>query len=153
MKDLYEEIILDHARFPRNLRIIPDAGILKGHNTLCGDKLELYIKTLTFHNDSSSLDIIDDISYIGNGCALFTASSSLMTEIIKDLSYSDATKLANNFIDMIINGNIYNFKTLNVFENVNKYPVRIKCVTLPWRTLLSFLHPCCMGENFIVSTE
>ncbi len=152
MHDLYQEMILDHSRSPRNLRKIDNASMLLGHNVLCGDKLELYIKTLVFTSDSN-LEVIDDISFIGSGCALFTASTSLMTECVKDLSYKDAIKLANDFIDMLKNGTNYNFKKLCVFENVNKYPIRVKCVSLPWQTLLSSLNLCCMGNDFKISTE
>ena len=145
IKDLYQEIIVDHNRNPRNFGIINDADkIIEGFNPLCGDKLKLYLKTEGKN--------IADISFDGSGCAISVASASLMTDAMKGKSINDAELLFNSFHNLITNENGADEKSLGklaVLAGVKDFPARVKCATLCWHTL----HSAITGDKETVSTE
>ena len=145
IKDLYQEIIVDHNRNPRNFGIINDADkIIEGFNPLCGDKLKLYLKTEGQN--------ITDISFDGSGCAISVASASLMTDAMKGKSINDAELLFNSFHNLITNENGADGKSLGklaVLAGVKDFPARVKCATLCWHTL----HSAITGDKETVSTE
>ena len=145
IKDLYQEIIVDHNRNPRNFGIIDNADkIIEGFNPLCGDKLKLYLKTEGQN--------IADISFDGSGCAISVASASLMTDAMKGKSINDAELLFNSFHNLITNENGADGKSLGklaVLAGVKDFPARVKCATLCWHTL----HSAITGDKETVSTE
>ena len=145
IKDLYQEIIVDHNRSPRNFGVIDDADkILEGFNPLCGDKLKLYIKT-DGHN-------INDIAFDGSGCAISIASASLMTDAMKNKSIDEAESLFNEFHALITTEEKFDSKhlgKLTVLAGVKDFPGRVKCASLCWHTL----HSALMGDNKSVTTE
>ena len=145
IKDLYQEIIVDHNRNPRNFGIIDNADkIIEGFNPLCGDKLKLYLKTEGQN--------ITDISFDGSGCAISVASASLMTDAMKGKSINDAELLFNSFHELITNENGADEKSLGklaVLAGVKDFPARVKCATLCWHTF----HSALIGDNKPVTTE
>ena len=145
IKDLYQEIIVDHNRNPRNFGIIDNADkIIEGFNPLCGDKLKLYLKTEGQN--------IADISFDGSGCAISVASASLMTDAMKGKSINDAKLLFNSFHELITNENGVDEKSLGklaVLAGVKEFPARVKCATLCWHTL----HSALIGDDKAVTTE
>ncbi|MAJ91125.1 MAG: SUF system NifU family Fe-S cluster assembly protein [Legionellales bacterium] len=145
IKDLYQEIIVDHNRNPRNFGAIDDAdNIMEGFNPLCGDRLKLYIKT--------EGQIISNIAFDGTGCAISVASASLMTDAMKGKSINNAEILFNNFHELITNDNAVDEESLGklaVLAGVKDFPGRVKCATLCWHTL----HSAIMGDKKTVSTE
>ena len=145
IKDLYQEIIVDHNRNPRNFGIIDNADkIIEGFNPLCGDKLKLYLKTEGQN--------IADISFDGSDCAISVASASLMTDAMKGKSINDAELLFNSFHNLITNENGADGKSLGklaVLAGVKDFPARVKCATLCWHTL----HSAITGDKETVSTE
>ena len=145
IKDLYQEIIVDHNRNPRNFGAIDDAdNIMEGFNPLCGDRLKLYIKT--------EGQIISNIAFDGTGCAISVASASLMTDAMKGKSINNAEILFNNFHELITNDNAVDEESLGklaVLAGVKDFPGRVKCATLCWHTL----HSAITGDKETVSTE
>jgi len=145
IKDLYQEIIVDHNRNPRNFGAIDNAdNIMEGFNPLCGDRLKLYIKT--------EGQIISNIAFDGTGCAISVASASLMTDAMKGKSINNAEILFNNFHELITNDNAVDEESLGklaVLAGVKDFPGRVKCATLCWHTL----HSAIMGDKKTVSTE
>ncbi len=132
--DLYQEIILDHSKRPRNCHTMLDAtGTAQGFNPLCGDKLELYLKV----EDG----IVKDASFVGSGCAISTASASLMTESLKGKTREDALQMLEKFHDLLTTDSPVTSELgkLVVFCGVKDYPARVKCATLAWHTLKSAL--------------
>jgi nitrogen fixation protein NifU and related proteins len=146
LKDLYQEVIIDHNRSPRNFGKLenPDRT-LEGFNPLCGDRLTLYLK---MDNDQ-----IDDIRFDGSGCAISVASASLMTDAMKGKSAEEAEDIFNNFHELVTTdgGNADSDKLgkLAALAGVREYPTRVKCATLCWHTLHSALE----GSDTAVSTE
>ncbi|MAV61997.1 MAG: SUF system NifU family Fe-S cluster assembly protein [Candidatus Pelagibacter sp.] len=139
LKDLYQEIILDHGKNPRNLRRTDNFNKdAKGHNPLCGDKVHVFLKL----NENKK---IEDISFEGSGCAISMASASIMTDLVKEKEEEETKKLIKDFLDMIkeksnLTSNILDDdqKTkLMSLSGVKKYPMRVKCATLAWHTLTS----------------
>ena len=139
LKELYQEIILDHGKNPRNLKKSENFNKdAKGHNPLCGDKVHIFLKL----NENKK---IEDISFEGSGCAISMASASIMTDIVKDKEEKDVRNLTKDFLDMIkeksnLTSNILDDdqKTkLMSLSGVKKYPMRVKCATLAWHTLTS----------------
>jgi nitrogen fixation NifU-like protein len=133
--DLYQEIILDHSKRPRNCHAMTDAtGKAQGYNPLCGDKLELYLKV----EDG----IVKDASFVGSGCAISTASASLMTETLKGKTREEALKLLERFHELLTTESpvTNELGKLVVFCGVRDYPARVKCATLAWHTLKSALN-------------
>ena len=147
MRDLYQEVILDHSKRPRNFRVMPGAARkAEGYNPLCGDR-----ETVFLDLDG---DVLKDISFQGTGCAISTASASMMTESLKGKTRAQAEALFTRFHDLITgkNGGTAGgpeLGKLEVFSGVREYPVRVKCATLPWHTLKAALS----GEGAPVSTE
>jgi nitrogen fixation NifU-like protein len=142
--DLYQETILDHSKRPRNCHAMADADRkAEGYNPLCGDKLKLYVKM--------EGDIVRDASFEGSGCAISTASASLMTESLKGKTRTEALALLEKFHDLLTSDAEVGdgLGKLVVFCGVRDYPARVKCATLAWHTLKSALN----GADQPVSTE
>ena len=142
LKELYQEIILDHGKNPRNLRKTENfSKDAKGHNPLCGDKVHVYLKL----NENKK---IEDISFEGQGCAISMASASIMTDLVKGKEEFEVKEIVNDFLDMIkekdeLNNNILkdDDKTkLMCLSGVKQYPMRVKCATLSWHTLTSAIN-------------
>ena len=132
LRDLYQEVIFDHNRSPRNFRVIENPSReVEGFNPLCGDRLTLYLDI----DDG----VITDASFQGSGCAISTASVSLMTEIIKGKTEQEAEDLFKTFHDMTTGKdeevNLEAVGKLAVLAGVRQYPARVKCATLAWHTL------------------
>ena len=139
LKELYQEIILDHGKNPRNLRKTENFNKdAKGHNPLCGDKVHIFLKL----NDNKKLE---DISFEGQGCAISMASASIMTDLLKGKEEKEVKEIVTDFLEMIkekdeINTNLLkdDEKTkLMCLSGVKQYPMRVKCATLSWHTLTS----------------
>ena len=139
LKELYQEIILDHGKNPRNLRKTENFNKdAKGHNPLCGDKVHIYLKL----NENKK---VEDISFEGQGCAISMASASIMTDLIKGKEENDVKEIVSDFLEMIkekdqIKTNLLkdDEKTkLMCLSGVKQYPIRVKCATLSWHTLTS----------------
>lgn len=146
MKDLYQDVIVDHNRSPRNFGAMEDADrSLEGFNPLCGDRLTLYLKL--------DGDQISDIRFDGSGCAISVASASLMTEALKGKPLDEAEKVFNDFHTLLTaeqpDLDIERFGKLAALAGVRDYPSRIKCASLCWHTLHSLLE----GDHTPISTE
>lgn len=130
--ELYQELIIDHGRHPRNLKSMDDASVSQdGFNPLCGDKLTLFLKI--------DHDRIIDASFIGSGCAISVASSSLMTESLKGKTIAEAKKIFEAFHDLVTKGNASHENSLGklaALKGVHDYPARVKCATLAWQTMM-----------------
>jgi nitrogen fixation NifU-like protein len=136
LRDLYQEVILDHSKRPRNFRCIDGASNeAKGHNPLCGDRLTLWVDV----KDGA----IADIAFQGDGCAISKASASLMTEAVKGQTLAQTRHLFDEFHQLLTGpGDAEppeDLDKLAVFSGVREYPVRVKCATLPWHTLAAAL--------------
>ncbi len=130
--DLYMEVILDHNKNPRNNGTIDDhTNHADGHNPLCGDKVSL---DLIVENN-----VVKDIKFTGSGCAISTASSSILTEHIVGKETSEIRHLFEEFHELVTtdDSDTTNLGKLSVFEGVKKYPARVKCATLAWHTLIA----------------
>ncbi len=143
LRELYQEVILDHGRSPRNFRRPEDANRqAEGYNPFCGDQLTLYLSL-------SADDRIEDVAFEGKGCAISIASASLMTEILKGKTRSEAEALFENFHRMCTDeafdlfesetADPEAFERLQVLSGVREFPVRVKCATLAWHTLSAAL--------------
>ena len=139
LKELYQEIILDHGKNPRNLRKTANFNKdAKGHNPLCGDNVHIYLKL----NENKK---VEDISFEGSGCAISMASASIMTDLIKGKNEHEAKEIVEDFLEMIKEKDKLNNKILEENEKtklmclsgVKQYPMRVKCATLSWHTLTS----------------
>ena len=130
LREIYQQLILDHNKNPRNYGQIDTADrSADGHNSLCGDKVHV---DLQLHNDQ-----IQDVRFQGSGCAISKASASLMTEAIKGKTLSEAHVFFDDFQSMLTDGSdkTDHLGKLAVFAGVREYPARVKCATLPWHTL------------------
>jgi nitrogen fixation protein NifU and related proteins len=131
LSDLYQEVILDHNRRPRNFRVIDQASRQQeGYNPLCGDRLTLYV---TLDGDR-----ISDLAFQGSGCAISKASASLMTETLKGKTVAEARELFEKFHDMVTSSpdtEAEDLGKLSVLSGVREYPTRVKCASLAWHTL------------------
>ncbi len=147
LRDLYQEVILDHHKKPRNCRRIEEASChVQGYNPLCGDKCTVYVKM--------DGERISDVSFEGSGCAISTASASMMTEKLKGKTRAEAETLFREFQDMVTARDLdaeapEELGKLAVFAGVRQYPARIKCATLAWHTL----HAALEGSKETVTTE
>ena len=144
LQDLYQEVILDHNRRPRNFRVIEDGSSAEGFNPLCGDRITVYLKV---ENGT-----IKDVSFQGAGCAISKASASLMTESVKGKTIEEATALFERFQRMITgsaDSSTESLGKLTVLAGVRQFPVRVKCATLAWHTLRSAV----AAPGAVVSTE
>lgn len=135
LRNLYQELILDHSKHPRNFGEIEEATChANGHNPLCGDKVKVY---LTVEGNR-----ITDISFSGAGCAISTASASLMGEAIKGRSLEEVESLKSSFLEMLTSNTEsepVDLGKLRVLEGVKEFPMRVKCATLAWHTLAAAL--------------
>ena len=146
LRDLYQEVIFDHNRSPRNFRVMQDANReVEGFNPLCGDRLTLFLKV--------EEGTITDASFQGSGCAISTASVSLMTEIVKGKTEQEAMELFETFHKMTTGKeqdiSLEAVGKLAVLAGVREYPARVKCATLAWHTLDAALK----NEAKSISTE
>ena len=139
LKELYQEIILDHGKNPKNLKKIENFNReAKGHNPLCGDKVHVYVKL----DDKKN---IEDMSFEGSGCAISMASASIMTDLLKNRKEKEINEIVNDFLEMIKDKPDLKTKILQEDEKtklmclsgVKQYPMRVKCATLAWHTLTS----------------
>ncbi len=146
LSDLYQEVILEHNKNPRNFREIVDADqYADGKNPLCGDALRVYI--------SLDGDTVTDVAFKGSGCAISKASASMMTQAVKGKTKDEAEHIFDEFHKMVtgdldIETDDNDLGKLKIFAGVLEFPARVKCASLSWHTLNAALH----GED-VVSTE
>ncbi|HEX3101002.1 MAG TPA: SUF system NifU family Fe-S cluster assembly protein [Pyrinomonadaceae bacterium] len=146
LSDLYQEVILEHNKNPRNFREIEDADqYADGKNPLCGDALRVYV--------SLDGDTVTDVAFKGSGCAISKASASMMTQAVKGKTREDAQRIFDEFHRMVtgeldIETDDNDLGKLKIFSGVLEFPARVKCASLSWHTLNAALH----GED-VVSTE
>ena len=133
LRDLYQEVILDHCKNPRNFQPLDDADAsADGHNPLCGDKLKVYVRT----KDGK----VEAVGFEGSGCAISTASASMMTENLQGKTIEEAEKLFEGFQELATSGAApTDVGKLMVFSGVSEFPMRVKCATLPWHTMSAAL--------------
>ncbi|MDI1351606.1 MAG: SUF system NifU family Fe-S cluster assembly protein [bacterium] len=145
LRELYQEIIIDHNRNPRNHHAMADATTqANGFNPLCGDKLTVYAKLIDV--------LIDDLSFVGCGCAISQASASLMTDALKGKTIAEAHDLFHRFHHMLTldeEMDLGAMDKLTVLAGVKAFPARVKCATLAWHTLEAALNK----DNSVVKTE
>ncbi len=146
LDDLYQEVILDHGRRPRNFRVIADADRkAEGLNPLCGDHFKLYVKL--------DGDRIQDISFEGSGCAISKASASLMTSSVKGKTIAEAEELFTRFHQLVTEGPdkvpVSELGKLAALSGVCEFPTRVKCASLVWHTMKNALE----SHGQVVSTE
>ena len=135
LRELYQEVILDHNKRPRNYRVLdPATHEAKGHNPLCGDRVTVYLTVVD--------DIIQELAFQGQGCAISTASASLMTEALKGKTIVQAQELFERFHDLVTTDQETpsNMGKLAVLMGVRDYPSRVKCATLPWHAVQAALN-------------
>lgn len=144
LNELYQEVILDHNKRPRNFRTIePASHHAEGHNPLCGDRLALYLQVTG--------DTIDDVAFQGSGCAISKASASLMTDAVKGQTVATANDLFRRFHAMVTtppDQAVENMGKLSVLAGVREFPVRVKCASLCWHTLKAAL-----DREAVITTE
>ena len=146
LRELYQELILEHSKAPRNYRELATANHrAEGYNPLCGDHFTVYVE---LEGDS-----IRDISFQGSGCAISKASASLMTQSLKGKTRAEAETLFDQFHKLVTgqpaNGSRAELGKLTVFSGVSEFPLRVKCATLAWHAL----HAAMRGKQKTVSTE
>jgi nitrogen fixation protein NifU and related proteins len=145
LRDLYQEVILEHSKVPRNYREMADADHkAEGFNPLCGDRFTVYLQM--------DGDAIQDISFQGSGCAISKASASMMTQMLKGKTREQAEKLFQTFHTLVTGhgrGPEGELGKMAVFAGVSEFPARVKCATLAWHTLQAALE----GQQDAVSTE
>jgi len=135
LQDLYQRIIIDHYRNPRNFRQLNQANRhADGHNPLCGDKLTVYLEIKS--------GVVKDIAFTGSGCAIFMASASIMTESVKLKSLEEVRTISERFFQVVDRSRELQpapaiTDDLAAFSGVRGYPSRVKCASLPWKTLQS----------------
>ncbi len=148
LRDLYQATILDHNKKPRNFRVIDDADRrADGHNPLCGDKLTVYLAL----DDEGR---VADVSFHGSGCAISTASASLMTELVKGRTIDEIEAEFGRFHELVTSAtdapvDVAALGKLAVFSGVREYPMRVKCATLAWHTLRAAIE----GKGDVAKTE
>jgi nitrogen fixation NifU-like protein len=147
LRELYQELIIDHSKRPRNFRVLEGADRKSdGYNPLCGDKVTVFLEL--------EGDRVKDISFQGSGCAISTSSASVMTESVKGKSLTEAEALFEIFHQLVTGkppaaGTAPELGKLAVFSGVSEFPARVKCATLAWHTL----HAAIQGQGEPVSTE
>ncbi|MFL2877493.1 MAG: Fe-S cluster assembly sulfur transfer protein SufU [Candidatus Pelagibacter sp.] len=139
LKELYQEIILDHGKNPRNKgKCEGYTNDAKAHNPLCGDKVHIFLK---LNNEK----LVEDLSFEGEGCAISLASASILTELTKGKDLSFIKKISEDFLNMIKNKSKITLNsltedqvtTITSLSGVQEFPMRVKCATMAWHTLLS----------------
>ena len=146
LRELYQQVILDHNRNPRNYKELPNATRkVDGYNPLCGDHYTIYLEL--------DGDTIKDIGFTGNGCAISKASASVMSSTVKGKSKEDATRLFDTFHKLVTGDtsglDAADLGRLAAFSGVSEFPARVKCATLAWHTLRTALE----GQKDTVTTE
>ena len=144
LTDLYQSVILDHNRRPRNYQVLPTANrVGSGNNPLCGDEVTVYVKL--------DGDRIADISFQGSGCAISQASASLMTVNLKGKTIAEAEQIAGDVMKLITSGQVNEdeISDLSALAGVHQFPARIKCATLSWHAALN----AAKGDPAPVTTE
>jgi len=144
LRDLYQEVVLDHSKAPRNFHALEHAsGDAQGFNPLCGDQVHVWVQL--------DGDQVKDVSFTGNGCAISKASASMMTQAVKGKSKAETAALFAAFHRLVTGGgeDPEALGKLAVFAGVSEFPVRVKCASLAWHTLKAALD----GANAPVSTE
>jgi len=143
LNDLYQQVILDHCKKPRNFHDLPAATCsAQGHNPLCGDQLKLFL--------AMDGDVVKDISFMGSGCCISKASASLLTENVKGKNRGEVQKMFDQVHEMVTTGELNgDVGKLAVFAGVHKYPARVKCAILAWHALIAAMK----GDQGSVTTE
>lgn len=145
LRELYQELILEHSKKPRNYREMPNANRkVEGFNPLCGDHFTIYMDV--------EGDTVRDVSFQGSGCALSKASASMMTQAVKGKNKTEAEELFERFHDLVTGKETADTEQLGklaVFSGVSEFPVRVKCASLAWHTMKAALE----GDAEQVSTE
>lgn len=145
LRDLYQEVILEHSKAPRNFHELAASRKAEGFNPLCGDHFTVYVNV--------DGDSIQDIGFQGSGCAISKASASMMTQAVKGKSKAEAKELFDTFHKLVTTGEANgaggDLGKLAVFSGVSEFPVRVKCATLAWHTLQAALE----GKQEKISTE
>ena len=135
LRDLYQEVILDHNKRPRNFRVAdPHNHHADGYNPLCGDTVSVYVNVRD--------GVVEDVSFQGEGCAISTASASIMTETLKGKTLEEARSIFDQFHELVTTDDVEpaeELGKLGVLAGVRDYPTRVKCATLVWHTLQSAL--------------
>lgn len=143
LNDLYQQVILDHCKKPRNFHELPAATCsAQGHNPLCGDQLKLFLQL--------DGDVVKDISFVGSGCCISKASASILTDEVKGKSRAEVKALFDKVHNLVMTGRIEgDVGKLAVFAGVYKYPARVKCAILAWHAVMAALK----GDAQPVTTE
>jgi nitrogen fixation protein NifU and related proteins len=144
LQDLYQEVILDHNRRPRNFRALTAGRKAEGYNPLCGDRLTVYLRV----EDG----VIKDVAFQGSGCAISKASASLMTDVVKGKTVAEAEALFERFHRVVTaptDAPVEDLGKLSVLAGVRQFPVRVKCATLAWYALRAAAE----ARDEVVSTE
>ncbi|MBI2061122.1 MAG: SUF system NifU family Fe-S cluster assembly protein [Nitrospirae bacterium] len=148
VRELYQELILDHSRNPRNFRKIDGAGHhAEGYNPLCGDRFTVYLDVQN--------GVVKNIGFEGSGCAISKASASVMTQSVKGKTPAEVTALIDRFRNLVTGedagaaGSMESLGKLAAFSGVKEFPVRVKCATLAWHTVKAALE----GKPSAISTE
>ena len=141
LDELYQSVILDHNRAPRNYRTLPDANVhAEGRNPLCGDHFDVWARV----EDG----VIQDVSFQGQGCAISKASASMMTQAIKGKTVAEAQGLFDKFHHVVTSGAEEKLPSkLEVFRGVRAFPIRVKCATLSWHAMKAALDSAVSGER------
>jgi nitrogen fixation NifU-like protein len=145
LHDLYQEVILDHSRSPRNFRVLTDGNrTAEGLNPLCGDQVKVYVNL--------EGEVIKDLSFQGSGCAISKASASIMTTLLKGKTRDEARQMFEQFHTLIQTGEQPDGELgkLSVFAGVHKFPARVKCAILAWHAVMAALGG---RDHEVVSTE
>jgi nitrogen fixation NifU-like protein len=146
LRELYQQVILDHYKNPRNYKELPNATRrVEGYNPLCGDHYTVFVDVQD--------DVVRDVSFVGDGCAISKASASVMSSTVKGKSREEADRLFDTFQKLVMGDSssldAADLGRLAAFSGVSEFPARVKCAILPWHTLRSALHE----EKEVVSTE
>jgi len=143
LNDLYQQVILDHCRQPRNFHELPAATCsAQGYNPLCGDQLKLFLQL--------DGEVVKDIGFLGSGCCISKASASLLTTEVKGKTRTEVKALFDKIHELVISGtNVEGVGKLAVFAGVHKFPARVKCAILPWHAVLAAVE----GKGETVTTE
>ena len=144
LRELYQEVVLDHSKSPRNFHALADASSdAEGFNPLCGDQVHVYV--------TLEGDLVKDVAFTGNGCAISKASASMMTQAVKGRSKAETLALFERFHRLVTGGgeDPEALGKLAVFAGVSEFPVRVKCASLAWHTLKAALE----GARAPVTTE
>jgi len=144
LSELYQEVILDHSKSPRNFRKLDGANrTAQGHNPLCGDNITLYL--------AMDGETIKDISFLGSGCAISKASASILTTALKGKTKAEVKGLFDQVHEMVTTGGVNgaDLGKLAVFAGVHKFPARVKCAILPWHAVVAAME----GKAEPVTTE